>query len=307
MGFIGLEILPIYRTAEESSTYPVIPKEAMLKIHETGRAPRAAYQRGDWEYERGFYTTSEEGWEEPLDDVERKLLGRQAPGIAEMVATLRAWNIIMRNQEKRVADYLFNTTNFTNTGAVSTEWDTAASATPIDDVEDAKNAFLLQCGALPDTLTITYTTFSNLRLCDQIVDRLKYTFPGINLNQINSDQLATIFNIARVLVAGSVYNSAGLGLDASIEFLWSYEYAALTKTARGQDITEPCCGRTFLWTEDSPENPIVESYREEQRRSDMFRVRHYVSEEKIASKNKSGTVVSDISNACVYLLSNIHT
>jgi hypothetical protein len=73
------------------------------------------------------------------------------------------------------------------------------------------------------------------------------------------------------------------------------------------DLMQPCVGRTFLWTADSPTNPIVEQYRAESNRSDVFRVRHHVSEELIASRNSSGTVVSNVSSACCKVLSNITT
>lgn len=100
MGFIGLEVMPIFRTAIQAGAYPVIPKEALLKISPTDRAPRGGYQRGDWTYERGTFATVEQGWEEPLDDVEKALFDQEAGGEAERVSTLRAWNKIMRAQEK---------------------------------------------------------------------------------------------------------------------------------------------------------------------------------------------------------------
>jgi hypothetical protein len=52
---------------------------------------------------------------------------------------------------------------------------------------------------------------------------------------------------------------------------------------------------------------VVETYREEQIRSDIYRVRHNVGEELIQSKNSSGAVVSNIAAACIYLMSNITT
>jgi hypothetical protein len=276
LGYIGLEVMPIFRTAEQAATYPVIPKEALLKIHNTDRAPRAMYNRGDWEYERGTFNTGEQGWEEPLDDVERKLFDQEAEGEADRVATARAWNHIMRGQEKRIADAMFNETNFT-ANAVSNEWDkySAASADPVGDVKDGIASFILQCGMMPDTLLITFDSYNDISRCLKVQDLLKYTQPGIDLNNLTSPQLARLFGISRVLVAGAVYDSAGVGQDASIATIWDHEYAALIKTASGQDIAEPCVGRTFLWTEDSPTNPIVESYREENRRSDIFRVRHF--------------------------------
>jgi hypothetical protein len=309
LGYIGLEVMPVFKSAKEQATYPVIPKEALLKLHNTDRAPRAAYPRGDWEYERGRFTTSEQGWEEPLDDVERELFDQEAEGEADRVATARAWNIIMRGQEKRIADIIFNTTNF-SANSVSNEWDkySAASADPVGDVKDGIVAFKNQCGMMPDALVINFETYHDISRCLKVQDLLKYTFPGIDLNNLESPQLARLFGIPRVIVAGAVYDSAGMGQDASIADIWDHEYAILVKIASGQDITQPCVGRTFLWTEDSPSNPIVEQYREENRRSDIFRVRHYVGEQLIKSVTTDGTTAkSNISAACAYLLDNIHT
>jgi hypothetical protein len=214
--------------------------------------------------------------------------------------------MIMRNQEKRIADAIFNATNFT-ANAVTTEWNTAASATPLDDVLDGLASFRSACGMKPDALIISYTTFLDLKACDQIVDQIKYTFPGIDILSMGASQLAQLFGVPRVLIGGGVYDSKGKGIDSTIADLWSYEYAMLAKIGTGRDILQPCVGRTFLWTADSPQNAVVEEYREEQTRSDIYRVRHHVSETLLKSYDSSGTVVSNVSGACGYLLSNIHT
>jgi hypothetical protein len=307
MPYIGLEVMPLYYTIKQAATYPVIPKEALLSIPDTSRAPRGKYNRGDWEYERGKFSTSENGWEEPVDDSERELVEGEVPGLADFVATKRAWNHIMRGQEKRVADKVFNASNFT-ANAITHEWDDASNAVPIDDTNTGKMSIRSACGMLPNTMIMAYSTFENLKNCDQIVDRLKYTFAGIDINKMTTQQLAAVFNIERVLVGGAVYNSAGKGLAASISDLWSNEYAMLTITAKNQeDVTEPCIGRTFLWTEDSAQNPIVEEYREEQTRSDVFRVRHNTDEAFMQSVDSSGTAVSEIHKAVSYLFSNVTT
>jgi len=306
MGFIGLRIFPIFPTAEKESTYPVIPKEAMLSIQNVDRTPRGVYPRDDFEYERGYYSTSERGYEEPLDDSEASLFGLEGGNVAEEIAVKRASLKIARAQERRIAAKLFNSSNFSAT-SVSTCWDVAASAQPIDDVKTGIGAFRKQCGMLPNALVISYTTYLALQVCDQIVDQLKYTFPGIDVSNLNVQQMARVLGVQELLVGGAVYNSAGKGQDATIADLWDDEYAALVRISSGMDITAPCVGRTFLWTADTPENQVVEQYREEQRRSEIYRVRQYVGEEFIASKNDSGTVVSNIAAACVYLFSNIDT
>ncbi len=306
---IGLRVMPLFPTTEKSSTYPVIPAEALLETPDTSRAPRGLYNRSDWEYERGKYITSEHGWEEPVDDTERALLeGEASPGLADFIGTKRAWGIIMRGQEKRIASAVFNDANFT-AHAVTNEWDDALNATPITDVNDGMLSVRSACGLLPNALILSYSTFINLKNCDQIVNRLKYTFPGIDINKMTSSQLAAVFNIENVLIGGAVTNSANKGVAASISDIWSNEYAMLTRIAAqgSRDIVEPCIGRTFLWTEDSKSNAIVETYREENRRSDVIRVRHNVDEALICSYDDAGAVDSNISAACSYLFSNITT
>lgn len=306
MGLIGLEVMPLFPTTKQSASYPVIPKEALLKIPDNSRAPRGNYNRGDWTYERGKFDTKEHGWEEPIDDTERELFEQESPGMGDFVATKRAVKINMKAQEKRIADTVFNATNFT-ANSITEEWDDATNAVPITDVNDGVLAFRLQCGMLPSALVIAYSTFVNLKNCDQVVNRLKYTFPGIDLNKMNSEQLAAIFNVPRVLIGGAVYDSAGAGLDASISDLWNNEYAALVKISSGQDLMEPGIGRTFLWTADSRENAVVEQYREESKRSDIFRVRHNTDEALMKSYTDANVAKSDIAAACVYLFDNVTT
>jgi len=239
-----------------------------------------------------------------VDDRERKLYRNKFD--CDVVAVKRATNHILRGQEKRVADKVFNATNFT-ANAITNEWDDASNAVPIDDVNTGKLSVRNACGMLPNALIIAYSTYLNLKRCDQIVDLLKYTFPGIDINRMTSAQLAAVMDVERVLVGGAIYDAAKKGQDASITDLWSNEYAMLTRVSDSPDISEPCIGRTFLWTEDSPGNVVTEEYREEQSRGDVFRVRHDTDECFIYSRDSTGTAKSTIYKSVSYLMSNITT
>ncbi len=304
MGMIGTQIMPVFPVADKQGAYKVIPAEALLKMPDTKRSSGGAYNRSGWEYEEGLYNCAEQGHEEPIDDDERKIFERRNPGIVDSIVTRRGLGIISRAQEYRIANKLFNETNFT-AHAVTNEWDDAVNATPITDVKDGVSAFRAQCGMLPNALIIAWSTFQDLKNCDQIVNRLKYTFPGIDINKMTSEQLAAIFDVPRVFVGNAVYDSANKGRSKSITDIWNSEYAALARVATTLDPTEPCVGRTFIWDEDSSDNPIVEVYREEQIRSDVYRVRHSVDERLIQSFNSSGTVVSNIAASCFFLFDNI--
>lgn len=304
-GYVGLQIFPPKNVIDSSGTYPVIPVDVLMGgIEDVRRAPRGAYNRSDWEYERGKYSTSEKGHEEPMDDSEFKQLEREAPGLAEEISIKRAMNIILKAQEKRVADKLFNTSNF-SANNVSVKWNVPATATPVDDVIAGKTAFRNQCGMMPDALVITWDTFNAIRRCTQIRDQLKYTFPGIDLNRLTTEHLRAILDVERIIVAGALYNSAGKGVDPAISSLWNSAYAALIKISSGADLSVPGVGRTFIWSEDSAANPMVEQYREEQIRSEVFRVRHHVDEQLIRSVDENGNIESNIAAKCCYLFGNI--
>lgn len=303
-GFIGTKVMPISEVAEQSANYPVMPKEAMLKLQDTRRAMRGKYSRSDYEFEEGFYATVENGWEEAVDDRERKLYASKFS--AEAFAARRATNIILRGQEKRIADIVFNATNFT-AHSLEHEWDDAANAVPITDVATGKLAIRSACGMLPNALVIAYSTLLNLRACAQIVDRLVYTFPGIDINQMSAQQLAQVLDVPQILVGGAVYDSAKKGQDATIADLWDSEYAMLTRISTTPQISEPCIGRTFSWVEESGAGHVVESYREESHRGDVIRVRHDTSEALIASRDENLAIKSNLSTAVSYLFDNVTT
>lgn len=292
-GFIGTEILPFFPVSEEAGDYPMIPIEAILKLEDTSRRVRGAYQRGDYEFETDTYKCKENGWEEPLDDVERKLYQRYFD--AEEVATKRAMDKVLRNQEKRISAYLFNTSNITNTGAVTTEWDTAATCTPRADVMSAKSTLRAATGIQVDSMALSLVNFESVLASSEFLSAFQYTTP-IQSMPMDAQRrvVAQYFMVDNIFIGGAMYDSAKKGQSYSLSDIWDDEYCLLFKRSSGLDLMDPALGRTFLWTQDSPDNTVVEEYREENIRSDIYRVRQYTDEELIFA-------------GAGYLLSNIHT
>ncbi len=275
--FIGLQALPVFNVDEQSADYPVIPLEAMLKLPETRRAARGAYNRGDYEFETGTYNCEEHGWEEPVDDVEARLYRRFFD--AEEVAVMRAMDVILRNQEKRIADMLLNESNF-SVNDVSNEWDDASNATPRDDVKSGMNSVHSSTGLWPNALIISKSIFDNVMQSDQVTNNINYTRPILyEPMNVQRQLLAQFFGIDQILVGDAIYDSADKGQSFSSSSIWGTEHGLLARIAtNAQNLREPCLGRTFLWTTDSPSNVVVEEYREEQIRSNIYRARQYVDE-----------------------------
>lgn len=272
-GFIGLSVMPIFETPLQSSDYPIIPIEALLKLKDTGRAPRGKYNRGDWEFETGTYACKEDGWEEPVDDTEAALYRRFFD--AEVIATQRAVDIILRGQEKRIAAAVFNVANITQTADVAIPWNTAATAVPLANVTAAKTALRNATGLEANVGVCSKKVFDNLMLTAEIQTAFRYTNPIENKSYAAKVALlAQYFDLATILVAGVMYDSAKEGVASSLADIWDDEYFGLFRVSGGgPDLKEPCVGRTFLWTGDSPQNLVIEQYREEQSRSNIYRCR----------------------------------
>ena len=276
-GFIGQQIMPIFEVSEQSGEYPVIPIESLLKLQDTARAPRGNYNRSDYEFETGNYSCKENGWEELLDDVEASLYQRYFDG--EEIAVKRAVDIILRVQENRYASKLFNSSNLT-VGNVAIEWSTAATAIPRANVTAARQAMRAASGLEPNTGVCSIVVIDNLINTAEVKDAFKYTDPiEIGGREAQAKIIAQYFGLDRVLIGGAIKDTAKKGQDFSLSDIWDDEYFGLFKvTDNPMDLRDPSIGRTFLWTEDSPENLVIESYRDDPRRSEVFRARQNTDE-----------------------------
>jgi len=279
-GFIGLELMPLFDVPEQSSDYPKIPIEALLKLlPSVERAANGTYQRDDWNFETGTYKCKEFGLEGRVEDTEAKLYRRFFD--AEQVAVMRVTDQLLRQQEKRISGALFNTSNIPNTSNVTNEWDKPSSCTPKADVLAGKQAMRAASGLEPNALAMSKKVFENLLICAELKDYLKYTNPHLmSTFEAQKQIVAQYLDVERLLVGNAIYDSTKKGKNFTLADVWNDEYVLLAKVASGSnDLRDPCLGRTFLWTEDSPENLIVEQYREEQTRSNIYRVRHYVDDD----------------------------
>lgn len=273
-GFIGMALMPPFDVPNQSADYPIIPVEALIKSKDTARAPRGTYNRSDWSFEMGTYTCAEHGWEEAVDDVEAALYARYFD--AEAIATEIAVDTILREQEKRIAARL---EAVTNTAAVTIEWSTAATATPRADVETAREAMRATYGILPNTIAMSYKVFRNVLNTAEIKTALRYTNPiEIGSEEAQRRILGQYFGLD-ILVASGQRDSAKKGQAFSLADIWDDEYVhLLNRSTGGQRLREPVYGRTFMWTQDAPQQVVIETYREEERRSTIIRARQHMGE-----------------------------
>lgn len=286
-GFIGTRVAPVLEVMEQAGKFGKIPLAELLKNRSTDRAPGAAYSRDNMQFQDASFACAEHGQEEPVDDREARMYANYFN--AEVIAARRAVRTVLENHEKRVADLIFNATTFSGqTTAIATDWhNNATTATPVNDIEAAVQAAYGKSGLWPNALVINRKTFRRLRMVDQIRDRISSNGAGSSESAglITVQQIAQVFDLDFVLVAGGTKNSANEGATAAATQIWSDDMAMVCRVATSDDIREPCLARTFHWGEDGSQiGTQLESYRDETVRSDIVRARMDTDELLITSE-----------------------
>jgi hypothetical protein len=275
--YIGTQVLPIFSTPKKSAEFSKITRASLLRSRNVKRAPRTAYSRDEFDAKDQAYRCEERGHEQPVDDTERELYASDFD--AELQASTLAMNIVQQEQEVDVVAMLTDTANtwkgdyFTDNKA--NPWSTVGTDI-IGQVQDTKEKVRGRIGMDPNALIISKATLVSIKKNTGIKDAIKYT--AIPTEQQILDALAGLLGLDKVIVANVVRNTANEGAAETLGDVFPKKYAMVARIAKTNLLQEPCLGRTMLWVQDSPDAVMVEQYREEQTRSDVFRARQHTDE-----------------------------
>jgi len=291
--FMGPEILPVRLVGIKSDTFakPVFSDKALtIDVDALKRSAKAGYQRLNYRTTSDTFTCQDEGLEDGVDDVQGADV--QDWFNAEQDCANGVFLNLQRAAETSYSSYLFDAATLfvSYTADVSTEWSTAATATPYNDVQDAVVKILGQVGGVIPAgvelcLAVSHKVFRNLEATADIQKRLPggtYNLKSTARQAVSEQEMADCLDINRVF--------QGRARNGSTD-IWDDEYALVFLRAVGQDMAIPQLGRTFVWQEDGAERYIVETYREEPRQTVVL-VRNNVQR-------------YAFNPACGYLLGNI--
>lgn len=274
--FIGETILPIWRSGRKNGEYGVWERENVLLTPETLRTPGTGYNRLDTRIDSRTFLCEDRGLETPVDDSQERQYGSYL-SILQAAARSRFFQMQM-DHERRAAALI---ASITQSGQVTISWATIATATVLDDVDAMADSITDNSGAAKEDLSLIVSRqdFRYMRDNKLILDRIKFTNPGVSSANMTADVLAGLFGIKEIIVGSPAYNTAQKGAAISLSQVWptGVAYLALL-TTENAPLDTPCIGRTILWTEDSPTFPLVETYRDESVRSEIVRVRMHTDE-----------------------------
>lgn len=121
------------------------------------------------------------------------------------------------------------------------------NSTPIEDIRPGKLAIKQATGYPANTLVLSEPVWLKLIDHPELVDRLKYGQTGPTPAMVTRQALAAILELDRILVMGSIENTAAEGAAASHAFIGS-KNALLCHVAANPGLLTPSAAYTFGWT-----------------------------------------------------------
>jgi len=238
--FVAARAFPVVNVAKQTDLYFTYSQADFMRDQVQRRADGTESAGTGYSLSTASYSC--DVWALHKDIGDQTRANSDNPLNPDMDATRFLSQQMLIRQEVQWAADAFTTSIWGTDATPSPLWD-AASSTPIADVETAKNTVLTNTGYVPNTIIMSYKAFSALVDNADIVDRIKYT----SQDSVTEELLARVFNVDRVLVMASVYNSAQEGATASYSQVGDKDVlVCYTPSAPG--LMVPSAGYTMNWS-----------------------------------------------------------
>jgi hypothetical protein len=295
--FISQRVLPVKFSKRRTGDYHklTLGTTELLKTDlgdTTLRAPKTSYKEVDRTYTKDGFTCVDRGLKEVVDDSQAADI---APSFdSEQVAAKLTMRNMMLAQEARTASLFINASTF-GTASPAVNY-TSANLATIDFPLDLDNAIarVQKRGELVNTVILARPLWSLIRRSTLL---RKYLFGDSGGSQmVTLDVLAKAFSdsgLIQFIVAESSYDTAKKGAtsnDASLSYIWPNTHFWVGRVASGVDRAAPVnpdgsagtimlpdggVGLNIVWEEQADGLYVTETYRDEDRRSDIIRVRQF--------------------------------
>ena len=282
--FIGDKVFPVFTSETKTGQYPKFEKAGaqLLNNDVKKRAPHGSYPRLNRKYTKDTFTCEDYGIEEPVDEVEKKDLGRFFD--AEVVAGKFCMRQVKIGHEMRVASALMNASTFNATAAKVNYTETNLAT--IDHSFDILAAIerLINKGILANAIVMSHTIFNQMRRSTLFQNYVRGNITVATKATISPSDAMAAFQedgIEKFLVGRAPRNANKKGQIYSGTPIWGNNYVWIGRIEEG-DFHNGGAGRTVVWNEEGG-LWVSESYAENKTRDNIVRVRQNVDEAVIDS------------------------
>jgi len=250
-------VFPIVPVAKQSDYYFTFEKGAWFRNEARPRGAGSRAPRGGYPVDSSTYSCVEYAFGHP---VPIELLNNADSVLQPMTTGVHfATDKVMLAKEKVVADLCMTSGNWTTSEDCDAGWASdAATNTFIDDVKTAKDTIRKLIGRYPNRMVIEAKTFTQISMCDDVLDRIKYTGTQGKPADVTPQVIAQLFELDEVMIGGSIYSDAEevvAGTDFNAVDLWEVTAtkgaAFLYYAPTSPSIETPAAGYCFNWKGDA--------------------------------------------------------
>lgn len=266
--YIAEMILPPLTVKEKTGKYAKYGTENLRAYADNlYRAPGTRAVSVDYSVSQGEYSCREKSAEKLVPDEFVNNTDRPYDPKRDAVAIIM--DNMMVNQELALSTYMANTSNITQntTLAGTSQWSDYDNSDPIDDIETGIQAIRAATSQRPNIAWMSHSVMTKLKYHPDIREQAKYTGNARLGDDAFLQLLKEFFGLSEIYVGDAVYNSADPGQTASITDVWGKHFWLAYKNPQ-PTLMKATLGYTFI---DVPSR--VETYREEEKVSDVVRVR----------------------------------
>lgn len=292
--FIGHLVMPPMPVDAKAGTYPKleIAGGALLDNIATERSRGGSYGQVSRKWGSDSYDCQDRGLEEPIDDVDKKDLGRFF-NLEKVTSRLCLRNVKLQH-ELRVAAQIVNTTNFgaaTNSAVAYT----VANEATINFQRDIIDAIarVNSKGAVANTIVMSEDVLFRLQTAPKLVTFIRGTLGGEIDRPVNDMNIAAAFRangIKNCFIGRSRYNSGKKGAAFSAASCWPNTHVWVGQVNPNATMPEEGgAGFTLYWNAEGG-LWVTETYRNETIRSNVIRVRQNTVEK--VTDPTAGTLIA---------------
>jgi hypothetical protein len=280
--FIGDQIFPVKGEDVKRGIYMKanLANAELLNADAVARASGDSYQRINRKYDTDTFDAIEYGLESVIDDAYESEVERFMN--IESVEAMLLERSLRISYEARVAAALFNSSTFTATAATVNYTQALLSTIDVANDVDLAKARMLKNGIIANTVVMGYDVFQRIRRSTLLQNQIYGVVPrGANQKMLPGEQdIAEALGVEKLLVGKAPRNANNKGQSYSGSFIWGTTYIAVCNTAGGE-YQAGGVGRTIQWTKDTTGLFTPETYRSDERRSNVLRVRQHTAEKVI--------------------------
>ena len=286
--YIGAKAMPPLPVPNRDGQYPYIRKTTgnLLRNEAKVRGQGSNYARIQRQWESDSYSCQEYGIEAIVDDSNRENLSRFFD--LEAAETRWAYRQVQLAHELRVKTALFDRIVFTCTTSATAYTAAYVVGNGVNgfdvglDIDVCKQALQSRGeNVVGLTAVMSLNVFNVIRASQKLQNRVRGTISTDSQLTLDKQALADALQLKDILVGAAAYDTSNQGAaSVSMSNCWPDTYiwlGTVTAPSGPSDYFSGGVGYTLFWAQDS-DIFQVESYRQEQIRSEVIRARQFTTE-----------------------------